>query len=47
MKLPYKEITPQTKKNLDELALIWGIALLFTVLFLASLGVNSVEKLIS
>lgn len=47
MKLPHKEITPQTKKNLDELAFIYGLAALFIVLFLLSLDVNSIEKLIS
>ena len=42
-----KEISPQTKKNLDEAAFILGLAALFIVLFLLSLDVNSLEKLIS
>lgn len=47
MKLPHKEISPQTKKNLDESALIWGLAALLVISFLLSLDVNSIEKLIS
>jgi hypothetical protein len=35
------------KKNFDEIAYIWGIAGLLILIFMLTMGVDSLEKLIS